>query len=40
VFELGTKGAVAVNGRVKPLQDLLACPIERLVAIGVASAAS
>ena len=40
VFELGTNGPVAVTGRVKPLQDLFACPLERMPAIGVASATS
>lgn len=38
VFELGTKGPVAVAGRVKPLQDLFACPLERMPEMGVASA--
>ncbi|MFI5095415.1 MAG: FkbM family methyltransferase [Candidatus Acidiferrales bacterium] len=40
VFELGTNGPVAVTGRVEPLQDLFACPLERMPAIGVASATS
>jgi FkbM family methyltransferase len=40
VFELGTKGPVAVTGRVKPLQDLFACPLERMPAMGVASVTS
>jgi FkbM family methyltransferase len=40
VFELGPKGPIAVTGRVEPLQDLFACPLERLTAIGVADSAS
>ena len=40
VFELGTKGPVAVRKPVKPLQDLFACPLERVAAMGVARAAS
>jgi hypothetical protein len=40
VFELGTKGPVAVGKPVKPLQDLFACPLERVAAMGVARAAS
>ena len=38
VFKLGTNGPVAVTGRVEPLQDLFACPVERMVMSGVASA--
>jgi len=37
VFELGTSGPVAATNRVAPLQDLFACPLERVPAIGVAS---
>jgi FkbM family methyltransferase len=37
VFELGANGPVAVTGRVEPLQDLFACPLERMPAMGVAS---
>lgn len=40
VFELGRNGPIAVAGRVEPLQDLFACPLERMPAIGVASATS
>jgi FkbM family methyltransferase len=40
VFELGAKGPVAVMSRVEPLQDLFACPLERMAAIGVASVTS
>jgi FkbM family methyltransferase len=40
VFELGTNGPVAVASRVKPLQDLFACPLERMPAMGVVSATS
>jgi hypothetical protein len=40
VFELGTNGPVAVTSQVEPLQDLFACPLERMPAIGVASATS
>ena len=40
VFELRTKGPVAVTGRAEPLQDLFACPLERMPAMGVASATS
>jgi FkbM family methyltransferase len=40
VFELGANGPVAVTSRVKPLQDLFACPLERMPAMGVASATS
>jgi FkbM family methyltransferase len=40
VFELGTNGPVAVCKPVKPLQDLFACPLERVSAMGVARAAS
>lgn len=35
VFELATNGPVAVCDRVEPLQDLFACPLERISAIGV-----
>jgi FkbM family methyltransferase len=38
VFELGPNGPVAATSRVDPLQDLFACPLERMPAIGVASA--
>jgi FkbM family methyltransferase len=37
VFELGTSGPAAATNRVSPLQDLFACPLERMSAIGVAS---
>ena len=40
VFELGNNGPVAVTGRVEPLQDLFACPLERMSSIGVARATS
>ena len=40
VFELGGDGPVAVRGRVEPLQDLFACPWERVPAMGVASTTS
>ena len=40
VFELGKNGPVAVTGRVEPLQDLFACPLERMSSIGVARATS
>jgi hypothetical protein len=33
---LGVDGPVAVTGRVEPLQDLFACPLERMTALGVA----
>jgi hypothetical protein len=37
VFELRTSGPVAATNRVAPRQDLFACPLERVPAIGVAS---
>lgn len=40
VFELQTSGPVAVTNRVAPLQDLFACPVERMPAIGMASPTS
>jgi FkbM family methyltransferase len=40
VFELGTDGPVTVNCRVEPLQDLFACPVERMNEIGVVEATS
>jgi FkbM family methyltransferase len=40
VFELRKNNPVAVTGPVEPLQDLFACPLERVPAIGVASATS
>ena len=40
VFELGTNGPIAVTSRVEPLQDLFACPSERMPAMGVAGATS
>lgn len=40
VFEVRTNGPVAVTGWVEPLQDLFACPLERMPAMGVASVAS
>jgi len=40
VFELGTSGPVAASNRVEPLQDLFACPLERMPAMGVASPTS
>jgi len=36
VFELGGSGPVAVTSRAEPLQDLFACPLERVRAMGVA----
>ena len=38
VFEAGANGPVAVTNRVRPLQDLFACPLESMPAMGVASA--
>ena len=38
VFELSAKGPVAIHGRAEPLQDLFACPMELVAAMGVASA--
>jgi len=38
VFELGSSGPVAVTDRVEPLQDLFACPVELMPAMGVAGA--
>ncbi len=35
VFELGRNGPVAVTNRVKALQDLFACPVERMSALGI-----
>ena len=35
VFELGTIVPVAATNRVAPRQDLFACPLERMTAIGV-----
>jgi FkbM family methyltransferase len=35
VFELGMNGPVTASSRVEPLQDLFACPLERMSAIGV-----
>jgi len=40
VFEVGTNGPVAVTNRVEPLQDLFACPVERMPAMGVVSVMS
>jgi FkbM family methyltransferase len=40
VFELAGNGPVAVKGRVEPLQDLFACPLECMPAMGVASRTS
>jgi hypothetical protein len=40
VFEVGKNGPVAVTGRVEPLQDLFACPLQRMSAMGVASVTS
>ena len=40
VFELGTSGPVAATNRVAPLQDLFACPLERMPAIGVGNPTS
>ena len=34
VFELGSRGPAAVTGRVEPLQDLFACPLERVPLMG------
>lgn len=38
VFELKKDGPTAVAGPVEPLQDLFACPVERMPVIGVARA--
>jgi FkbM family methyltransferase len=35
VFELGNGGPVAVSGPVQPLQDLFACPVELMSAMGI-----
>ena len=35
VFELGRSGPVVVSGPVQPLQDLFACPVERMSAMGI-----
>jgi FkbM family methyltransferase len=40
VFELTNAGPMAVSGKIKPLQDLFACPQERMEALGVAKVAS
>jgi len=40
VFELGTSGPVAATNRVAPLQDLFACPLERMPEIGVVAETS
>jgi FkbM family methyltransferase len=40
VFEVGANGPVTAAGKVKPLQDLFACPVERMPAMGVASVSS
>ena len=40
VFELTRLGPVAVTGRVDPLQDLFACPLECMTAIGVVARTS
>jgi FkbM family methyltransferase len=40
VFELGTNGPVAATNRVAPRQDLFACPLERMPAIGAANPTS
>jgi FkbM family methyltransferase len=40
VFELKAKGPVPVTGRVEPLQDLFAFPLERVPAIGLTSTLS
>lgn len=40
VFELGANGPVAVACRAEPLQDLFACPLGRMAAMGVASVTS
>jgi FkbM family methyltransferase len=40
VFELGTNGPIAVTRRAEPLQDLFACPLERMPAMGLASVMS
>ena len=40
VFELGTNGLIAVTCRAEPLQDLFACPLERMPAMGLASVMS
>jgi FkbM family methyltransferase len=38
VFELGRSGPVAVSGRVEALQDLFACPVERVSEMGISEA--
>jgi len=40
VFEVGSNGPVAITSQVEPLQDLFACPVERVSEMGVASVAS
>ena len=40
VFEVGANGPVAVTSPVSPLQDLFACPLERMAAMGVARVTS
>ena len=37
VFEVSSNGPVAITSRVEPLQDLFACPVERMPALGVAN---
>ena len=39
VFELTKNGPVTVSEKIEPLQDLFACPLERMDAIGVARVA-
>lgn len=40
VFGVGTNGPIAVTSRAEPLQDLFACPVERMAAMGVAGITS
>jgi FkbM family methyltransferase len=40
VFELGANGPAIATSRVEPLQDLFACPLERVPQIGMASGTS
>jgi FkbM family methyltransferase len=40
VFELGENGPVAVTSEVRPLQDLFACPMEHMSAMGFSSRTS
>jgi FkbM family methyltransferase len=40
VFELGLRGPSAITGRVEPLQDLFACPLERVPQMGMVGPSS